>query len=220
MLNLGLLFNNMFSIGDVQRLVRRGSARRATADGDGEAPDAAGPERAERPLRAGDVARRIGTAALAFRGYDVANLGRGPELLDHPAYGPAVREVLAEAAEACSEACGIKVDLAARIRAREGTTLDTFPQDIATIVALEVAQLRLLEEVFEVPVRQARMSFGYSLGELSALIVGGVFSLRQVLSIPLMLRATARSSPPTRRWASSSRGARRCPCTRSSGCAC
>jgi [acyl-carrier-protein] S-malonyltransferase len=185
MLNLGLLFNNMLSIGDVQRLVRRGALRRPAANGDGEAP--AAPERAERPLRAEDVAKRIGTAALAFRGYDVANLGRSPELLDHPVYGTVVRETLDEAAEACSEAIGARVDLAARVRNREETTLDTFPQDVATIVAMEVAQFRLLEEVFEVPVRQARMSFGYSLGELSALILGGVFSMRQVLSIPLML---------------------------------
>ena len=31
-------------------------------------------------------------AAFAFRGYNVTNLGRTPELLEHPAYGPIVEK--------------------------------------------------------------------------------------------------------------------------------
>ena len=40
------------------------------------------------------------TTAFAFRGYDVANLGRTPELLDHPAYGPVIESALREGSEA------------------------------------------------------------------------------------------------------------------------
>ena len=87
----------------------------------------------------------------------------------------------------------------------------TFAEDVATIVAMELAQLALLEEFFEVPVREARLSFGYSIGELSAMVVGGVFTLEQLLPDPARLSPTiARRWPPTRRWACSSRGARRC----------
>ena len=79
------------------------------------------------------------------------------------------------------------VDLSARVAAREPTSLDTFVEDTATIVAMELAQVRLLEEVFEVPVREARLSFGHSIGELSALVLGGVYEMEQLLPIPLSL---------------------------------
>ena len=64
------------------------------------------------------------------------------------------------------------------------------PQDVATIVAMELAQLRLLEEFFEVAIgREARLSFGYSIGELSAMVLGGVLPLEQLLPVPLGLAA-------------------------------
>jgi [acyl-carrier-protein] S-malonyltransferase len=52
---------------------------------------------------------------------------------------------------------------------------------------MELAQVRLLEEVFEVPMRDARLSFGHSIGELSALVLGGVYEMEQLLPIPLSL---------------------------------
>src|SRR4051794_31532660 len=106
----------------------------------------AGPEGA-----AADLSARIGTTAFAFRGYDVENIGRTPELLAHPAYGPVVRDVLDEAGALCAEAIGEPVDLVAHVRDRVPTSLATFPQDVAMIVAAEVAQMRLLEEFFGVP---------------------------------------------------------------------
>ncbi len=137
---------------------------------------------------------RLPSTALAFRGYDVTNLGRSRELLDHAIYGPIVRRVLAHVSEISSDAIGEKLDLAAYIRADGATiqaddraSLASFPHDVATIVAMELAQLQLLEEVFEVPIRQARLSFGYSIGELAALIYGGVFPVEQLLPVPLGL---------------------------------
>ncbi|HMB06569.1 MAG TPA: ACP S-malonyltransferase [Isosphaeraceae bacterium] len=132
-----------------------------------------------------DLKGRIGTASFAFRGYDRTNLGRSAELLEHPVYGPVVRAVLDEASGISSEALTRPIDLAARIRARAASSLDTFAEDIATIVAMQMAQLRLLEEFFGVPVREAKQSFGYSIGELSTVILGGVFSLEQLLPVPL-----------------------------------
>ena len=47
--------------------------------------------------------------------------------------------------------------------------------------------MTVLEECFEVPAREARLSFGYSIGELSALVWSDVFSLEQLLPVPLSL---------------------------------
>ncbi len=146
-----------------------------------------GPTHPARATSAVDLRKRIGATAFAFRGFDVENLGRSVEFLDHPAFGPIVGRVLAEASELCSGAIRAKVDLAAHIRSGARTSLDTFPHDVATIVAMELAQLTLLEEVFGVAARDARLSFGYSIGELSALVSGGVFTLEQLLPVPLGL---------------------------------
>ena len=134
-----------------------------------------------------DLKKRIATAVLAFRGYDLTNLGRGPELLEHRTYGPIVRATLDEASLLCSDVLGKKVDLAARVLAREPSTLETFVHDIGTIVSMELAQIRLLESIFEIPVPSARLSFGHSIGELSALVIGGVYTMEQLLPIPLAL---------------------------------
>ena len=172
--------------------------------GDGDRPDASRPS--PRPAsRAGDrranadlggagsrprptSRKRIqASTAFAFRGFDVENVGRSAELLDHPVYGPIVGRLLAEASDLCSESIHAKVDLEAHIRAGARTSLDFFPQDVATIVATELAQMTVLEECFGIPARDARLSFGYSIGELSALVWSGVFTLEQLLPIPLAL---------------------------------
>ena len=74
----------------------------------------------------------IRTTAFAFRGYNVTNLGRTPELLAHPSYGPTVSAVLGEASKTCTEVLGRPVDLLARIRsAQETTDLTTYAEDVA-----------------------------------------------------------------------------------------
>jgi [acyl-carrier-protein] S-malonyltransferase len=134
-----------------------------------------------------DLKQQIGLAAIAFRGYDASNLGRSPELLAHPLYGPVVREMLERASRVCAEVLGREVDLPARVAAHEPATLNTFVEDTATIVAMELAQVHLLETVFEIPVRNAMLSFGHSIGELAALVLGGVYEMEQLLPIPLSL---------------------------------
>lgn len=132
-----------------------------------------------------DLTQHIETTALAFRGYDVANLGRSRELLEHSVYGAIVRSTLDQASEICSEVMHTRVDLADFIQAGEKTSLTTFPHDIATIVGMELAQLTLLEEIFEVPIRRSLMTYGYSIGELSALIFGGSYTLEDLLPVPI-----------------------------------
>jgi len=142
---------------------------------------------ARRHVAREDLKKRISTTAIAFRGYDVTNMGRSAEFLDHAAYAPIVRATLESASALCSDALGKKVDLIARLLANEASDLSTFVQDIGTVVGMQVAQFRILEQVFDIPVRQARLSFGHSIGELSALVLGGVYEMEQLLPVPLSL---------------------------------
>jgi [acyl-carrier-protein] S-malonyltransferase len=128
---------------------------------------------------------RLSSTAFVFRGYNVTNLGRSGELLAHPLYGPVIEPFLKEASEVCAEATGRPVDLAARIRRGEETDLDSYAEAISLIVAMEMAQLRLLKDFFGVEYSQARLGYGYSLGEIAALVAGGVMEMRHALRVPL-----------------------------------
>lgn len=125
--------------------------------------------------------QHIGSAALAFRGYNQTNLGRTPELLAHAAYGPIVQRHLQLAGKIHAEATHRTTDLVERVAARRESSLATFSEDIALIIAVEMAQLELLDQFFGVDYRGARMSLGYSLGEITALVAGGTFVVEQVL---------------------------------------
>jgi len=151
--------------------------------------------------------KRIGTAAFAFRGYDVNNLGKSPELLRHRAYGPVVERFLNEASEICAATIKRNVNLAGRVRRRAKSTLRSYAQDLSMIVGLELAQLKLLDEFFEVSFRSAQLAFGFSLGEPTALIAGGVYNAEDVLP-PLLLLAkdTARLARDVRMGVLFSRG--------------
>ncbi len=142
---------------------------------------------ARTPLGVDELRTQIGTAAFAFRGYDASNTGRGVELLEHPVYGAIVAPVLVSASGLCSAILKRPVDLAARLRDHAPSTLETFVEDIAMIVGLEIAQVRILERVFDIPVHRARLSFGHSIGELAALVLGGVYEMEQLLPVPLSL---------------------------------
>jgi hypothetical protein len=50
---------------------------------------------------------RLPATALAFRGYNVTNLGRTAELLAHPAYGPTMVRHLGLVGEAASSCIGL-----------------------------------------------------------------------------------------------------------------
>lgn len=130
----------------------------------------------------------LADAALAFRGYNVTNLGRTPELLAHDAYGPVVRRRLTEASSLAADHAHRKFDLVERITARRESTLASFAEDIALIVSVELAQLEILREQHGLDYHHARLSFGYSLGEVTALVAGGVFRLDDVLA-PLLAMA-------------------------------
>lgn len=126
-------------------------------------------------------------AALAFRGYNVTNLGRSGELLAHKAYGATVRDHLERASRACTEITGRPCDLVTRVREGQETNLASYAEAVTLILAMEMAQLALLEEYFGIVYCTANLSFGYSLGEIAALVAGGVYELCDALRIPLVL---------------------------------
>jgi len=134
-----------------------------------------------------ELSRALPDAALAFRGYNVTNLGRSRELLAHPAYGATVRRHLVEIAQAAGEHLGRPVDLVTRVELGLDTSIETYGDAIALIIGMECAQRELLAQHFGIDLRTAQFSFGYSLGEISALIAGGALEASEALRIPLSL---------------------------------
>src|SRR5262245_45199741 len=130
---------------------------------------------------------RLTNSAFVFRGYNVTNLGRTAELWAHPASGPIVERHLHEGSAICCELLGRKVDLVRRVEQKEEPDLDDYGEAVALIVAVEQAQLKLLEEFFGIEYAKARMGFGYSLGEVGALVAGGVMDINSALHIPLAM---------------------------------
>ncbi len=137
-------------------------------------------------MNALELQQRMPRATLAFRGYNVTNVGRSGELLAHPVYGPVVRDILRHASELCSDIICRVVDLESHISCPE-ETLETYADAIAVIVAMEQAQLACLDRFFPVRYRDARLSFGYSLGEIAAVAASGVIDWDDALRIPLSL---------------------------------
>ena len=124
---------------------------------------------------------------LAFRGYNVTNLGRTPELLADPRYGPILEVYLNEASQVYSRVVGRSIRLIDRVRRRRETTLRTYGQAVALIVAVEMAQLAMLKECHGIDWTGAAASMGYSLGEITALAAGGVVDWRRALEVPVSL---------------------------------
>ncbi|MEM9353035.1 MAG: ACP S-malonyltransferase [Planctomycetota bacterium] len=136
---------------------------------------------------AAPLSEYIQNSAIAFRGYNVTNLGRTKELLRVEAYGPILQEELARFSAICTGQTAGKVDLERRVLEDDEPGLKFYSESIALVVAVEVAQLRLLSEVHGVDHGQARHYMGYSLGELTALGAAGVFDVGQLLRVPLEL---------------------------------
>lgn len=135
--------------------------------------------------------KTIKTSAIAFRGYNVTNLGKTPELLEHPAYRKTIQDHLIEASKIASDALDKKVDLLDRVENRIPTELDSYAESLAMIVAVEQAQLSLLKNHFGVEYENASYLTGYSLGEISALITAGVYNMEEVMTPILKLAPEA-----------------------------
>lgn len=138
-------------------------------------------------MKLNELKERLESTAFAFRGYNITNLGRSPELLAHETYGPIVRECLQSASGVCSDIIGRSVDLAGRVERKEETSLETYPEAVAMIMAMEQAQIRILEELFGIALRDAKLTMGYSLGEITAVALSGVAELSDAMRVPIAL---------------------------------
>lgn len=132
-----------------------------------------------------DLRERMKTAAFAFRGYNNTNLGRSHELLEHPVFGPTVEKHLRDVSEIASDTLNEHVDLVTRVRSQRESTLESFGEDIGLIVGMELAQIELLEQFFDIQWNRAKLAFGYSLGEVTALVAAGVYKAPHILAPPL-----------------------------------
>ncbi|MEQ8211059.1 MAG: hypothetical protein RH917_14630 [Lacipirellulaceae bacterium] len=130
---------------------------------------------------------RVVNAALAFRGYNVTNLGRTSELLEIAAYREIVAEELGRFGAVCEREACRPVDLLQLVQDDNEPDLAHYSEAVALVVATEIAQLRLLKEVHGVDHGRAKLSFGYSLGELSAVCCSGVFAVEDLVRVPLAL---------------------------------
>lgn len=128
-------------------------------------------------------------SVLSLRGYNQTNLGRTTELLNHPKYESIVAEYLDRASRVCNEVTGKSICLVDRVRRNEETNLDSYADAVALIVAVEMAQLKLLDQFFGVDYRKCMLSFGFSLGEIAAVVAGGILEMEDALRIPLTLSA-------------------------------
>jgi [acyl-carrier-protein] S-malonyltransferase len=129
----------------------------------------------------------IAESALAFRGYNVTNLGRTPELLAASPYAAIVRDELNRFSAICAEIIHVPVDLARNVEERREYGLDQYAHAVALVVAVEIAQLRLLREVHGIDYQHARLAFGYSLGEVTAVSCGGAIAVEHLIRVPLEL---------------------------------
>jgi [acyl-carrier-protein] S-malonyltransferase len=134
-----------------------------------------------------DLRRRLPQSALAFRGYNVKNLGRTAEFLAHRVYGPIFTRRLQAAASVAADLLQRSVDLVADVRAGRERGIEGYGEALAFLLAIEGAQLEALSEVFDLDYRAARFSYGFSLGEIAAVSAGGVLDTAGALSIILPL---------------------------------
>lgn len=134
-----------------------------------------------------DLPKQLSRSALAFRGYNSTNLGRSAELLAVPAYTEVMKRRLVAISEVAADELKRPVDLVARIEQQIPTGFEDYPDAVALIYAVELAQIDLLREVHGLDIGEAQLAFGYSLGELVALAAAGVVPQNDAIRAPLAM---------------------------------
>ena len=130
--------------------------------------------------------------AIGFRGYNISNVGKTRELLDHPLLRDRLRERLRQADQICREAIGLEVNLWQRIAAGIPSSLETYSEDLAMIIAIELAHWDALLELLGAEEKhRIRVLTGYSLGEVAAIIVSGMMTYEQAVGPVLELSKDA-----------------------------
>jgi [acyl-carrier-protein] S-malonyltransferase len=133
------------------------------------------------------LTQRLPTTALAFRGYNITNLGRTKEFLAHSRFAATMERHLRAVSAVASDVLHRPVDLVGRVQAGSEPSLAEYGEAIALLIGVEAAQLELLQQHFGIAYRTARFSFGFSLGEVAAVVAGGVLDPLSALRVPLSL---------------------------------
>lgn len=125
--------------------------------------------------------RDMSQTVFAFRGYNVTNQGRTLDLLAKSRYRPIFESNLQQAAEICSDVLKTKVNLLDLLKNQTESSLQTYTEDVAQIVAVELSHIQILREIYELDISSAKYLCGYSLGEACAVLCAGIFDLPALL---------------------------------------
>ncbi|HBN77572.1 MAG TPA: hypothetical protein DD473_17535 [Planctomycetaceae bacterium] len=134
--------------------------------------------------------------AVSFRGYNITNAGQTAALLKHSLLGPLLHDRLQQADILCADALGIKTTLQKDLELNRPSDLSTYSQDLAMIVAVELAHWDAMLEVLGDRRKQIRVLTGYSLGEITATIVSGLFDYEHAMGPVLELSRDAAELAP------------------------
>ncbi len=135
--------------------------------------------------------------AIGFRGYNITNMGKTHELLQHPLLKDRLRERLDQASCICGEVLELKIDWYDLIQKQTPSSLMTYAEELAMIVAVELAHWdALLELLGPAGKSKIRLVHGYSLGEVTAMIVGGLLTYEEALRPILSLAQDAAAIAP------------------------
>ncbi len=129
-----------------------------------------------------DLKQRLGRVVVTFRGYNTTNLGRSREILADRRYQDLMRAHLLQGSKHASEILNRRVDLIHRVENSIETSMDSYAEDVALIVAVELAHFEILQRLLDVDVRQFNCLMGYSLGEVTAVIASNVFRYEDVMT--------------------------------------
>lgn len=129
-----------------------------------------------------DLKGRLGRVMVTFRGYNTTNLGRTTEMLADARYRDIISACLQQASSHASDILKRPVDLVERVEQRAASSIASYAEDVAMIVAVELAHFEILKRQLEFDVRQLNGILGYSLGEVTAVIATDVFRYEDVMT--------------------------------------
>jgi len=134
-----------------------------------------------------NLAADITETAFAFRGYNLTNLGRTDELLAHDAYRGIMADELKRFGNLASDLLGRRINLKQRVDLQTESGLENYAESLALIMAVEIAQMRILTELHGVEFTRAKLALGYSLGELVTICCCGMFAAEEMAQVPLSM---------------------------------
>lgn len=129
-----------------------------------------------------DLKQRLNRVVVTFRGYNTTNVGRTRELLADERYREILLPHLKQASAHADATLNRHCSLIERIESGAPSSMATYAADVAMIVAVELAQIEMLERLFDVDIKQVNCLFGYSLGEVTAVIAAGIFQYEDVMT--------------------------------------